>query len=300
MELRQLRYFAALAEELHFGRAASRLHLSQSALSQQVRALERYLQVPLFARSSRRVELTDAGRALYAHAETVLSVAHQAAAAARRAGLAGRQRLTIGFIGNALAELTTTLIEGFERALPETEIVLKHLSLAEHLHALRHDRVDLALVRLPIDEPDLDVEVIFAEPRVVVLPAAHRFARAPRLSLADVADDRVLPLGPSFPTAWRDFWIVNPRPDGSRPRLGPPFDTLEEALQLVANGKGVLVAAASLARSQARPDLVFTPLVDVTPSRVGIAWRRDLRSPLVSALTAVARDVLRSATEMET
>lgn len=292
MELRQLRYFRTLAEELHFGRAAQRLHLSQSALSQQVAAMERRLGVPLLVRSSRRVELTPAGQALYTRAEGVLALADDAVEATRRAGLAGRRRLTVGFIGNGLAERTTPLLRAFEQALPDTDVVLRHLGLAEHLPALRHGRVDLALVRLPVEEPDIDVAPIWSEPRVLALPAGHPLSAVERLSICDVGDEPLLTLTGAFPAHWRDFWTVNPRPDGSRPRLGPAFEDLEEAMQLVAHGKGLLVTAASLAHGQSRPDLVFRDLVDVAPSAVALAWRRDLHGPLVTTLTTVARRTL--------
>jgi len=292
VELRQLRYFLTVADELHFGRAARRLHVSQSALSQQVQALERQLQVSLFVRTSRRVELTAAGRTLYSRAGSVLSLVDDAAAATRRAGLAERRRVTIGFMGNGLAERTTSLLAAFEAALPGTDVALKHLTLAEHVAALRHGRVQLALVRPPVDEPDIEVTVICTEPRVLVVPVAHRLAGARGVSICDVADDPVLTVPPSFPAVWRDFWTVDPRPDGSRPRIGPVFDDLEEAMHLVARGSGVLVAAASLARGQARSDLAFVPLTDVAPSDVGLAWRRDLRGPLVTTLADVARRTL--------
>ena len=291
MELRQLRYFLTLADELHFGRAAQRLHVSQSALSQQVRAMERQLEVPLLVRNSRRVELTPAGRTLYERAGAVLDLAAAATEATRQAGLAGRRQLTVGFIGNGLAELTTALLQAFEAALPDTDVALKRLGLAEHLQALRHGEVDVALVRLPIQEPDIDVAAIWTEPRVLVLPAGHLLAATGDLSICDV-DEPLLTLPASFPAHWRDFWTVNPRPDGSRPRLGPTFEDLEEAMQLVALGKGVLVAAASLGRGQSRTDLVFRRLVDVAPSTVALAWRRDLHGPLVTTLTAVARRTL--------
>lgn len=292
MELRQLRYFLTLADELHFGRAAQRLHLSQSALSQQVRAMERQLEVPLLLRNNRRVELTPAGRALYTRAGAVLALADAAAEATRQAGLAERRRLNVGFIGNGLAERTTPLIHAFEAALPDTDVALKHLALAEHLQALRHGRVDLALVRLPVEEPDIDVATIWTEPRVLALPAGHPLATSDHLSICDVGDEPMLPVTASFPAHWRDFWTVNPRPDGSRPGLGPPFEDLEEAMQLVASGKGLLVTAASLARGQSRPDLVFRRLTDVAPSAVALAWRRDLHGPLVTTLTAIARRTL--------
>lgn len=292
MELRQLRYFLTLADELHFGRAARRLHLSQSALSQQVRAMERQLGVALLLRNSRRVELTSAGQTLYTRAGAVLALADATAEATRQAGLAARRRLTVGFIGNGLAERTAPLIHAFEAALPDTDVALKHLGLVEHLQALRHGRVDLALVRLPVEEPDIDVATIWTEPRVLVLPARHPLATTEHLSICDVGDEPMLAVSASLPAYWRDFWTVNPRPDGSRPRLGPTFEDLEEAMQLVARGKGLLVAAASLARSQFRPDLVFRRLDDVAPSVVALAWRRDLHGPVVTTLTAVARHTL--------
>lgn len=292
MELRQLRYFLTLADELHFGRAARRLHLSQSALSQQVRALERQLEVPLFVRTSRRVELTDAGRTLYQHAGPVLSLAHTAADATRQAGLAGRRRLAVGFIGNGLAERTTTLLDAFEKALPDTDVALRHLGLADHLQALRHGRVDLALVRLPVDEPDIEVADVWSEPRVLAVPAGHRLDRAGPVSICDVGEEPILTLSSSFPAHWRDFWTVDPRPDGTRPVIGPVFEDLEEAMQLVARGRGLLVTAASLARGQARPDLAFAQLADVAPSTVGLAWRRDQAGPLVRTLVQVARRTL--------
>lgn len=291
VELRHLRHFVAVAEELHFGHAAARLHLAQPALSQSIRTLEAELDVALFERTSRRVALSPAGAVLLPHARRILT---DADALLDRAAWHGRRRATglrLGFVGNGFGELTTAVLEAFAAAHPDVHVTLHHVELADHLHAVAAGRVDVTAVRLPVDDARLTVLPVMEEPRVLAVAARHPLAQRSALSIAECADEVFLPVSEGMPARWRDFWLVRPRPDGSTVRVGAPFDSLEEALQLVAAGRGVITAAASLAQSHARSDVAFVALTDVEPSRAGLAWPRRDHHPLAPDLAAIAARV---------
>jgi DNA-binding transcriptional LysR family regulator len=297
VELRHLRHFVGVAEELHFGRAAARLHLAQPALSQSIRALEAGLDIALFERTSRRVTLTPAGAVLLAHARRILM---DADALVERAVWHGRRRetgLRLGFVGNGFGELTTAVLEAFAAAHPHVHVSLHHVELADQLHAVAAGRVDVAAVRLPADDARLTVLPVMQEPRVLAVAARHPLAQRAALSITECADEVFLPVSERTPARWRDFWLVRPRPDGSTVRVGSPFESLEEALQLVAAGRGVITAAASLAQSHARNDVAFVPLTDVEPSRAGLAWPRRDHHPLAPDLAAIAARVAARARE---
>jgi DNA-binding transcriptional LysR family regulator len=176
MELRQLRYFVAVAEELHFRRAAARLHMSQPPLSHQLRLLEDELGCPLMIRSRRRVELTPAGQAFLADVRELLGGLDEAVGTARRIHAGSAGRLRISFVGSALLSLVPEVVKRYRAARPEVEVQLRERSTEEQLRDLRAGSIDVALVPLPVDAPDLRTEVLRRERAVAALPAAHPLA----------------------------------------------------------------------------------------------------------------------------
>ena len=181
MELRHLRYFVAVAEELHFHRAAARLHISQPPLSQQIRALERELGVALLERNRRRVELTAAGASFLHDAREILDSVDRAGERARRIARGELGSLSIGFVGSAMfSAALPTILRDFRASYPDVELSLRELQTAEQLHAIMAGRIDVGVIRGPLAaselEAGLDLVVIQRERLVVALPESHRFA----------------------------------------------------------------------------------------------------------------------------
>lgn len=190
MELRQLRYFIAVGEELHFRRAAERLHISQPPLSQQIRALEQELGFALLIRTRRRVELTPAGAAFLRDARTILGELEGAVATARRIDAGHTGRLRINFVGSALFSIVPRMVERFRRSRPGVEIELHERATLEQLRAVHAGMADVGLVRPPIeDDTGLRIETVLRERTVAALPATHELATLSRVPLRRLADE---------------------------------------------------------------------------------------------------------------
>jgi len=188
MELRQLRYFVAVAEELHFRRAAERLHISQPPLSQQIRALEDELGFALLIRTRRRVELTPAGEAFLRDARALLGELDGAVATARRIDAGQTGRLRIGFVGSALLSIVPGTVERFRASRPGVAIELRERSTVDQLRAVSAGVIDVGLVRPPIDdESGLRAEIVLRERTVAALPTAHPLAALARVPLRRLA-----------------------------------------------------------------------------------------------------------------
>src|SRR5919109_2058925 len=185
MELRHLRYFVALAQELSFTRAAERLHVSQPPLSQQIRALEDELGTPLFTRTSRRVELTAAGEVFLEHAKAVLERIEQASSQARAIGAGTSGHLEIGLSGSLLLSPLPRLIASYRRSFPGVAVVLHEITPVAQLVALRERKIDLSFSRTAVDDALFISELAWRDPVVVALPRGHRLGRRRKISLAD-------------------------------------------------------------------------------------------------------------------
>ncbi|HTU28504.1 MAG TPA: LysR substrate-binding domain-containing protein [Solirubrobacteraceae bacterium] len=291
MDLRQLRYFVAVAEELHFSRAASRLNLAQSALSSQVRALEREVGGPLLVRSTRRVELTPAGERLLQDGREVLAAADGALERVRALARGEAGAIVLGSMGPAAGGLLAPLLARFASRHPGMRVEIRNLDFSDMVDSVRERQVDLAFVYMPLDEPDLEFIPLMTEPRVVVLPRNHRLARRKQIRPRDLREETFIMQPEHVPQIWRDHWLLVDD-FGERPRISPrTADKLEDWLTLISQGEGVDTAPAIISRYYAWPDVAFVPLVDTAPSMLALARRRGDAEPLLDEFSQLAREV---------
>jgi DNA-binding transcriptional LysR family regulator len=275
LDLRKLRYFAAVADRLHFGRAADDLHIAQPVLSRQIRALEHDLGAPLFVRDSHGVMLTDAGRQLLADCGPLLASAH---AVRRRVAVAARgsQRLVVGF---RMGITVTHAVRAFGAEHPDVIVDVQRLEWDDQAAVLLDGRVDVAYVRLPIDEAGLRVTPLFTEPRMVVLSADHRLAGTEEVTEADLAGEPLI-------------WHGDPRLQITRqphPASGHFVRGVEEKLEHVAAGRGISFLPRSATAFYSRPDISYVPIPELAPDQVCLAAAESRRSPLVEDFLAAAR-----------
>ncbi|KAK1182218.1 LysR substrate-binding domain-containing protein [Streptomyces sp. NBS 14/10] len=264
LDLRKLRYFVAVAEHGHFGRAADRLHIAQPVLSRQIRALEQELGCALLERTTRSVRLTPAGEQLQKDALDVLAAAR---AATRRVHSAARgaHRLVVGFVPGLSV---STAVRAFAHEHPGVEIELLRLNWYEQAEALRDGRADVGYLRHAFDTDGLHTVPIGSEPQVACLPVAHPLASRRRLTRADLDGEEIL--------------------DGERRRVA----TIEEKLELVAAGVGVALVPRSVARYYSRPDLVHRPVTDAVSHETCLAVVEDRRQQHLWDFLAVAAQAL--------
>jgi len=197
MELRHLRYFIAVADELSFTRAAQRLHTAQPSLSQQIRNLEDEVGTPLFERTRRKVELTEAGKVFLAEARLVVAQADRAVARARQVGQ-GRATVTIGFVPAAEIRVFPVILPRLRLRYPEVNVELRSLPTAEQEEALLRGDIDVAFMRRPVVSPELRSEVVLTEPLVVVLPTGHPLAKQERIAPAQLSGEPFISTHPQF------------------------------------------------------------------------------------------------------
>ncbi|MDH6624038.1 DNA-binding transcriptional LysR family regulator [Streptomyces sp. LBL] len=275
LDLRKLRYFVAVADQLHFGRAADELHIAQPVLSRQIRALEQDLGASLFTRDRHGVGLTDAGRQLLADAGPLLASAH---AVRRRVSVAARgsQRLTVGFrAGVAVIPAT----RAFESRHPDVVVDVQRIEWDDQASMLLDGRIDIGYVRLPIDEAGLRVTPLYAEPRVAVLPAGHRLAGKEQVTEADLAGEPLV-------------WHADPSTQPTRrphPNAGYRVRGMDETLEYVAAGRGISFLARSATVFYSHPDVSYVPIPELAPDQVCLAVAALRTSPLVDDFFTAAQ-----------
>ncbi len=287
LDLRLVEYFVAVAEELHFGRAAARLHIAQPSLSQQIRQLEQRLGVSLLRRTSRRVELTPAGEALLVEGRRALEQAQRAITAAKAAG---RERLTIGFYGSAASALLTEVLKAFAENHPSVEVSLRELELS-HVPDILGGEVNVAFTRLRPGESEAEVEILARQPRFVALPATHPFAGRQRVAFADLRSDSFITQPVAHNPGWRAQWLAEQKRHGLPGRIAGEAASVQEILTLVAAGRGVCLVPAPAAQLYPRPDVSYVQVSDADPAVVSLAWNRAGLRPIGEAFIQTAREV---------
>ena len=276
LEVRQLRYFVAVAEELHFGRAADRLGMAQPPLSRAIQRLERRLGAVLLDRSSRNVALTEAGSVLLAEGRAALDAMEAAARRARRAG-AGTPGLVLVTKAGAAGELLAKLLDAYAAEPGAVEVEVLLCGIAEQEGLLRDGRADVALLHRPFDSiAGLDAEELRTEGQVVVLPAGHPLAGRRSMSLAEATTLPGLPT-PRWPAPGGRY------ADGA----GPEVHNHTQLLQLIALGRASAILPESC-RDQLSRDLATVPVPDAPPVTTVIAWPPQSRSRAVAGLVRTA------------
>jgi DNA-binding transcriptional LysR family regulator len=290
MELRHLRYFVAVAEELHFGRAAARLGIAQPPLSQQIRQLERELDVELFARVGRRVGLTAAGRIYLGEAREILHRVERAGIAARRAARGETGALAVGVVPSATYGLMPRVFRTFRARHPDVAFSVAVLSSGRQVEGLRAGQLQLGFVRPPFGDETLAAETVHEEPVAVVLPTGHPLAARRALPLARLAAEPLV-LFPRDPRpSWYDFVLGLCRGAGFEPTVAQEAADLATAMALVAAGIGVTVVPASV-KDLRRSGVEYRDL-DPAPRTRLVALRRPEPDPVVQRFLAVVREVL--------
>lgn len=285
LDLRLVRYFTAVAEHRHFGRAATELRVAQPSLSRQVSRLEQQLGVRLLDRTPQGTKLTEAGEVFLPKAKALLRSADQAAAHARAA--AQPSHLTVGY---SMGLIVTPAVLQMRQKHPDAEVRATHLKWDEARTALLDHRVDAVVARLPFPTDQLHVTILYDEPRVVLLPSDHPLAQRDSLILADIANEPMPRIRDADPS-WSAYWRVEPRPDGSLAPDGPVIDALEDKFEVIASGQAISLSAGAHGNT-IRPDIVAIPLDGVEPSHVVLATRADDRGRLVAAFRKIAQAVL--------
>jgi DNA-binding transcriptional LysR family regulator len=287
LDLRLVRYFTAVAEYRHFGRAAEALRVAQPSLSRQIRHLEQQLGARLLDRTPQGSRLTEAGEVFLPLARALLRSADQAAARTRAA--AQPSRITVGY---TIGLIVTPAVRQLRREHPDADVQTLHLDWNQPREALLDHRVDAVVTRLPIRTGGLHVTVLYDEPRVLLVPLDHRLAGKESVSIDDIADEPI----PRLPDpAWNAYWRIDPRPDGSPAPDGPLVEAIEDKNELIAAGQAVAVIPAGVASGSPRPDLTTIPLDGVEPSHVVLATRAGDRGRLVTAFRKCAQALLTGA-----
>ncbi len=293
LDLRLVEYFVAVAEELHFGRAAARLHIAQPSLSQQIRRLEAQLGSPLLERNSRNVRLTAAGEVLLREGRRTLAQARRTIRATRAAAV---PRVVVGFFGSAGDALLPEALRRFGATHGFVDLTVRELPFGS-MDPVIAGEVDLAFCRLRPEQTDLEVEVLAQEPRVVALAAAHRLASRAAVSFADLTEESFI----TNPAVADDDgppprWLAEQRRHGLPGRVAAESRGLSEILTLVAAGRGVCLVPASVAENHPRDDVRYRPVTDADPAVISLAWLPGGLSPSAAGFASVVRDLGSSAT----
>jgi len=283
-EVRELRYFVAVAEERRFTHAAERLYITQQSLSAAIGQLERRLGVELFVRDRQGLTLTPGGEVLLTAARAILAQAATAVEDTRRA--AGAAPLRVGYAVLAASELTTPILTHLQAAEPQLEIRLRLADYDDPSAGLATGTADVALVRRPIDGP-YAFEDLFAEARVAVLPGTHSLARSSSVGIDELASDPVI-TDPGPDAVWRAFWTADDV-RGRPPTHGVEVGSFDEELATVALGRAIAFTSAAAARLYPRPDVAYVPLAGAAPCTVALAWNPERPPTVLGSLLAAAR-----------
>jgi DNA-binding transcriptional LysR family regulator len=292
VELRELRTFLVLADELHFGRTAERLGISQPGVSEAIRVLESRLGVKVFDRTSRRVRLTLAGEELKRTLAPALAALDHALAGTSQLSRAVRGLLRVGFVLTTEGPALSRLIAAFHARYPGCEVRLQEVDTFDAYRALRRGDIDVLCNWLAVDQPDLTAGAVFAYyQRVLAVAPSHRLAAKPAVSVEDLASEEVALLPPTTPAAVYDLLIPPRTPSGRPIRRTQPVQTINEILSLVARGR-IVHPTSSAVPIFDRNDVALIPIRDLPPLPLGLVWCASRQNPRIRALNQTARAMI--------
>jgi DNA-binding transcriptional LysR family regulator len=291
MELRHLRYFVAVAEELNFSRAAVRLHIAQPALSNQIKALETELGVQLLERTRRVVRLTEAGKTLLSDARPLLADAQTAELHARGAQKGESGTIHIGYVLTAANARLASIIKAFRQSYPGVQPDLAQLATGAQIAGIRSRQLDVGFVRPPVHAPEIETEVIGEEKMVLAVASEDPLARKKRLTWQDLNGKTVLSVHPTVANYYYESFYAACRQNKVKISIGPYSQDIHSSLWLVSTGYGVTPITES-AREFASANLAFLDLPADGPFiQTVLAWRKDNSSPVLANFLRTVRSV---------
>ena len=296
MELRQIRSFLSIAETLHFGRTAELIHLSQPALSLQIRALEEEVGVRLFERNRRKTTLTAAGAAFRDEAAAALSQLEQAIRRARLAANGKLGLLRIGFVSTVGSELVADIVRQFRELNPEVEFSLRNILTAEQVQMLETGSLDIGFLRLPIGAHSaLDVVTVHREPFVLVVPSSHKLAKRNRVRLREVAGEDFVMYERTYAPGFHDLMFGILRDARIVPNVSETAVEIPMLISLVASGMGITIAPLSVVKHSAASIVACNILDRIPMSEIGIAVSKGVRPAVVDNFKSFVLKKLRPA-----
>jgi DNA-binding transcriptional LysR family regulator len=281
MELRHIRYFVAVAEELSFRKAAERLHLAQPPLSAQIKDLEAELGTKLFERTTRSVRLTASGRVFLDEARAILAATERAEQRARKAeqGLVGTLR--IGVLAPTATSRLATFLRSYRQQFPGVQFSLHEMTSVEQLQGLRLDQLDVGLLRPPVAFPELDFHFLEESPMALAVPAGHRLAKLRLIEWKDFHNEPLVMIHPSLQHGYYDTFLDLCAKAGATPSVGQYANDVHSKMWLISAGFGVAPTTKTMAEVK-RPGLVFRELPSGLPLvQTVIVWKRSNQSPMV-------------------
>ncbi len=293
LELRHLRYFIAVAEELHFGRAARRLGITQPPLSLQIQRLEAGLGVSLFERTNRRVQLTPAGSALLEEARQVIVRFNNAVSTAQRAANGETGSLTVAFAASVMFLALPRIIRRFRERFPDVRLELRELPTGPQITALRAGELDIGFLREPPEDDELCTETLMKEGLLLALSKRHELATRKRLGLLDVADEDFVLFPRDLAPGLHAHVLAVCAEAGVHPRIVQTSRELYTTVSLVEAGMGVTIIPASVRKMGWRGVRYYPIRSPSAATRIDAAWRADNRSPIIPAFLEIARSASR-------
>jgi DNA-binding transcriptional LysR family regulator len=288
MELRHLRYFVTLAEELHFGRAAERLHIAQPPLSQQIRQLETELGFELFHRTKRKVQLTEAGQVFLDEVQQIFKQLEQAIQVGRQTSRGEMGQLVVGFVSSAPYNILPNILRAFRSNVPQVRLELHELTTNEQFRCLRESRIDVGFVRPPIEDT-FNFETIFQESLVVALPDTHLLANNSNVSLRSLKNEPFILFPRLLAPGLYDLIISLCQQAGFSPNVTQEAIQMQTIVSLVAGGLGIAIVPESLQNLQ-RTGVVYKIIQEPTPkTAIAIIWRQNDTSATVQKFLEIAR-----------
>ena len=289
---RDLRYFVAVATELHFTRAAEQLYVSQPALSKQIRMLERTLGAALFERDKREVRLTPAGRALLPHARQVLEAWDTACAAIEELRRTQQTALVVGMSTSpGRGGLLPAIRSRFSLEHPDATITIRQVGWADPTAGLADRTSDVAFVWLPLPHPSrYRWTVVVEEPCLVAMTDQHRLADRSSVDFEDLLEEPFLAL-PESAGPLRDYWLAVDHRHGRAPIVGAEIASVDETYEALVDGRGICLLASGNAPSVTRGGVVTRPVNGLPPCQLALAWPRDQDHPLIAPYVRCTRQV---------
>lgn len=289
MDHKLMQSFVAVAEELHFGRAAARLHISQPPLSKHIQQLESIMGVRLLERSKRKVELTTAGRVFFYEARSLLNRTAHAVELARKADRGESGHLSVGFIDAAIYSVVPTIVQRFVKCYPEVEITLTDLRIPDQVRLVAERQLDIGFIHPPVTHEGIRVECILVEPLIVALPENHRMASKDKIVLSDLANEPLIQFPRNINPTLYDEIVGLCCSSGFMPTIVREATPKQTIIGLVSVGLGVSLLPACLENLQ-RPGVVYRPIKGKNLSiDTSLIYRRESPSPVLNAFLEVVR-----------